>query len=189
MSRTTIQVTIDLLSEVIISSGHSIPGGENISLRLDASGRPYLPGSTLKGLLRESMENLLVWEGVQDETILPKLFGTEGHDIDDARRLVFGMQRLCGNEEWSVQRTFTKLTEERVAEPKKLRTASCLKRGLQFRGLIGCDEMDLVRVENALKAIKWIGLLRNRGFGGVKISTETVAMEKQAPVAEATCLH
>ena len=191
MSRRMIAVTINLCSEVIISSGHNTPGGEDISLRLDAAGRPFLPGSTLKGLLRESMENLLVWEGEQDETILPKLFGTEGSDIDDARRLIFGMQRLCGEGEWAVQRTFTKLTEDRVAEPKTLRTASCLKRGLCFSGLVGCDDQDLERVVNALKAIKWIGLLRNRGFGRVKvsISDDAVNLPKQGPVAEAACLH
>ena len=59
MSRIVVKVTMRLLSDTIFASGNSVPGGEDIALRLDSEGKPFLPGSTLKGLLRESLENYL----------------------------------------------------------------------------------------------------------------------------------
>lgn len=189
MTRCTINVKIELLSETIISSGHSIPGGEDISLRLNASGQPYLPGSTLKGLLRESMQDLLVWQGQPDDGRLEKLFGKEGHSTEDERRLVFGMLRLVEEEDPTMLRAFTKLTSERVAEKGSLRVASCLRRGLCLSGIVSCAEEDLELTQQALHAIKWIGLHRNRGFGRVRITTGQGSSTPLDPVPSATYLH
>ena len=51
----TIQVTMELLSDTIFGSGYSIPGGEDVAVCRDERGYPYFKGSTLKGLLRESL--------------------------------------------------------------------------------------------------------------------------------------
>lgn len=189
MIRCTINVRIELLSETIISSGHSIPGGEDISLRLNASGRPFLPGSTLKGLLRESMRDLMVWKKEENEDLLEKLFGKEGHSTEDERRLVFGMLQLKEADNPTMLRAFTKLTPERVAEKGSLRVASCLRRGLCLEGKVTCGEEDYQLTSEALQAIKWIGLHRNRGFGRVKITTEKEATGEQSPVSSARYLH
>lgn len=189
MNRICLQIRVELLSDTIISSGHSIPGGEDISLRLDAFGRPLLPGSTLKGLLRESMEDLLVWEGSEDATLLPALFGEAGNSVDDGRRLVFGMLRLCGEHALTGLRAFTELTEDRVTKPNSLRVASCLRRGLCFSGQLYCAEEDRQRVSDGLRAIKWIGLHRNRGFGRVRITVSEASRTVLQAVAAAACLH
>ena len=60
----TLDVTMELLSDTIFGSGFSIPGGEDIAVCQDENGYPYLKGTTLKGLLRESLENLIAWEAV-----------------------------------------------------------------------------------------------------------------------------
>lgn len=54
-----LQVRLELLSDTIFGSGHSIPGGEDIAVCQDENGYPYLKGTTFKGLLRESMHDLL----------------------------------------------------------------------------------------------------------------------------------
>lgn len=59
----TLRVTMELLSDAILGSGFSIPGGEDIAVCRDTNGYPYLKGTTLKGLLRESLENLTDWTG------------------------------------------------------------------------------------------------------------------------------
>ena len=59
----TIQVTMELLSDAIFGSGYSVPGGEDVAVCRDERGYPYFKGSTLKGLLRESLENLAAWTG------------------------------------------------------------------------------------------------------------------------------
>lgn len=72
-------VTMTLLSDAIFGSGMSIPGGEDISVKLDETGAPYLSGSTFKGLLRESVENWLNWEARADRAdVLEQLFGADG---------------------------------------------------------------------------------------------------------------
>ena len=58
-----LQVRLELLSDTIFGSGHSIPGGEDIAVCQDENGYPYLKGTTFKGLLRESMHDLLEWSG------------------------------------------------------------------------------------------------------------------------------
>ena len=61
--RITLHVQMRLLSDTNLGAGYSIPGGEDIAVCKDQNGYPYLKGSTLKGLLRESIENWLVWTG------------------------------------------------------------------------------------------------------------------------------
>lgn len=189
MTRCTINIKIELLSESIISSGHSVPGGEDISLRTDAYGQPYLPGSTLKGLLRESVQNLMVWQRQEDEGRIVQLFGKEGASTEDERRLVFGMLHLQNAENPTVLRAFTKLTSDRTAEKGSLRVASCLRRGLCFEGIVSCAKEDCDLIEAGLKGIKWIGLHRNRGFGQVRITTEQSSAAEKEIVRSAKYLH
>ena len=69
-------VTMELLSDAIFGNGCSIPGGEDISVKTDEDGLPYLSGSTWKGLLREETANLLEWQGTPDSAAtLAQLFG------------------------------------------------------------------------------------------------------------------
>lgn len=189
MSRCKIEAIVQLRSDTIIYSGHSIPGGEDISLRLDSYGNPYLPGSTLKGLLRESMQDLLVWQRSEDEALLTKLFGEAGRDTDDMRRLEFGMLHLAQIENPTIRRTFTALTEDRTPKEASLRIASCLRRGQSLHGDVYCAEGDAQLVCQALQSIKWIGLHRNRGFGRVAISTKIRSIEALKAIERAACIH
>ena len=75
--RVTLKLTLELLSDAIFGSGYSIPGGEDIAVYRDGAGHPYLRGSTCKGLLRESLANLLAWTG-GDESTLDAMMGEEG---------------------------------------------------------------------------------------------------------------
>lgn len=43
-----LQVRLELLSDTIFGSGHSIPGGEDIAVCQDENGYPYLKGTTFK---------------------------------------------------------------------------------------------------------------------------------------------
>ena len=109
MSLICMNIRLELRSDAMFSSGHSAPGGEDIALRVDQDGMPFLPGATLKGLLRESVRDCLRWTG-GDPAALTALFGLEGWQSGDAspdltagpggppgdpaRRLIFGDLRL-----------------------------------------------------------------------------------------------
>lgn len=180
MKKIMATLTMELLSDTIFSSGNSIPGGENIALRFDCYGKPVVPGSTIKGLLRESLINYLYWTNAYCQETVDALLGKEGRRQDDLhRRVNFSdltpEHELGEPEEWSRTRTFTKLSDG-VVETKTLRTASCLRQGLRFSGLIFCDKADLELLQNSFRAIGWAGLLRNRGFGHVRFELKEEAM-------------
>ena len=100
MTRIVVTIDMELLSDVIFSSGNSIPGGTDITLRTDSLGRPYVPGSTIKGLLREALGNYLCWTNTDPNADLQgelnALMGERGvRHIESERRLVCGDLRLA----------------------------------------------------------------------------------------------
>ena len=50
-----------------------------------------------------------------------------------------------------------------------LRECRCLRKGLIFYGTIECEQELEQFVEQVLSCIKWIGTMRTRGFGGIKL--------------------
>lgn len=177
MSRICVRLQMKLLSDTIFSSGNSIPGGEDIALRVDSSGIPFLPGSTFKGLLRESLGNYLCWKKCdRAEETLNALMGQEGLQATESeRRLVFSDFHMEEGDaeapDWAGLRAFTRL-ENGVVATGTLRTAACLRRGLTFSGLVFCGDEDYPSIRDSARAIQWVGLLRNRGFGHVRITAE-----------------
>lgn len=195
MSRICCDISIKLLSDTIFSSGNSIPGGEDIAIRLDPDGSPVIPGSTVKGLLREAVENYLCWTGGSEETLYA-LFGREGRKHQDAdRRLIFDNLKLTPapvrTEDWRSLRTFTKIGADGLVEDGSLRIAACLRKGLRFTGMLFLDSDDRPLLDTALKSLRWVGLMRSRGFGRVEAALTVHPREPVhfAPVENARFLH
>ena len=67
----------------------------------------------------------------------------------------------------------------------------CICRGQKFIGKIFCEEQDVSLVRESARGIKWLGTMRSRGFGHVKVIAEPVKAQKTAfPAVGAThCLH
>lgn len=187
-----IRYTMKLASETIFGCGYSVPGEEDISVCQDGQGYPYLRGSTLKGLLRESFENLVCWGcGTQQDT--EELFGVSGWSDtrEDRRVLVTDLtleDRPEDPEQCYTTRTSTSL-ENGVVKEGTLRTALCVRRGLTFAGTLTCGQGDAERLIQALQGIKWLGTLRNRGFGRVHmIVTGQEACAVTPSAVTGTCL-
>ena len=173
MSRMCCTITVKLLSDTIFSSGNSIPGGEDIALRTDAHGAPIIPAATIKGMLRESVENYLCWTGQDDVREVTALFGkTYRWQEDTRRRLVFSDLRLhtlpWEDTDWSSLRTFIRVRDG-MTDQGSLRMAACLDQGLVFSGLLLCDQEDFPLLETAVKGIRWAGLMHHRGFGSIEV--------------------
>lgn len=175
--RTELYITLELLSDAIFGSGYSVPGGEDIAVVRDDAGYPYIPGTAIKGLLRESMENWAAWTG---EDHISEILGEPGWEgVADGRRLTltpFTLQteegkRLPDPEDCFGSRAFTAM-EDGVVKEGTLRSAACVKRGLRFGGAVICAREDEELLTNALAGIKWAGAQRSRGFGRVRISAE-----------------
>lgn len=72
-------------------------------------------------------------------------------------------------------RTFTAIDDDGIVKKGSLRMARCVDKGLSFYSRIECPEKEQALIEETLGMIKWIGTMRNRGFGHVKISVVTEA--------------
>lgn len=192
--RVTLKLTLELLSDAIFGSGYSIPGGEDIAVYRDGAGYPYLRGSTCKGLLRESLANLLAWTG-GDESTLDAMMGEEGwNGITDERRIQLTDLTLCDKpadpESCFSMRTFTELKDGTVKEGS-LRTAACVRRGLCFAGQLCCAAEDAELIRQALAGIQWAGTMRSRGFGHIRVTAAEMPEEQNArsAVRQAVCLY
>lgn len=186
------RIKMTLLSDTIFGNGMSIPGAEDISVLTDESGFPYFKGGTLKGIFREELIRLLGFEGKNSEEIKREVSELLGYHGDDAvsrkRKLIFSDLKMSGNVRNIVKqeigadkpeevldilsnlRVFTKIGEDGIVEEGTLRIARCVNKGLIFYGEIKCDKQDEDLVKEVLGMIKYIGTMRNRGFGKVKLS-------------------
>lgn len=175
------KVTMVLLSDTIFGSGHSIPGGEDIAVRKDRNGYPFLAGETFKGLLRSEVENWLDWtQPERKEQVLLALFGESGcWTGNNASSPVFVTPFALQNgpaapEDCFSERAFTAM-EQGIVKRGSLRLASCVLRGLCFSGTVTCETEDdslLSLLDSALRCIKFVGTNRNRGFGRVRVQPE-----------------
>lgn len=180
MKQIVLNIRIELLSDTIFSSGNSIPGVADLGLRVDSQGRIYLPGATLKGLLRENLTNYLCWTGSGTQEDLNELLGTEGiRSPESPRRLVFSNLYPQQGQEKTAVRTFTAL-ENGVVKTGSLHTIICLTGGVVLTGMILCAEADKLLIQKSVQLLQWIGLKRNRGFGHVR---STVAGTDEIPAA------
>lgn len=179
------KIEMTLLSDAIFGNGMSVPGGEDISLLHDKNGFPYYKGTTFKGVFREELERYIEWTKVARpiESILGTstdnstkgrfIFSdfTLSQDVKDAVLKEIGEGRTSDVlDSVSDLRTFTSINDNGVADEGSLRMARCVKKGLVFYSEIKCDKEDETWVEEVLGMIKWIGTMRNRGFGKVSIS-------------------
>lgn len=178
------KIRLELLSDTIFGSGMSIPGAEDIALLHDGEGFPYLKGATFKGILREEAENYLNWtKQAQPEQWLESRFGKGGINPVDSPyhitvsdfTLPFVIQNQVKKEQINPEeiftslRTFTRL-EDGIASDGSLRIARCINKGFIFYGDIQCLPEDKELLSNIISCIKWMGSMRTRGFGRVKVS-------------------
>ena len=177
-----------LLSDTIFGNGRSIPGQEDISVLRDLDGFPYYRGSTFKGIFREELKRSLIWEKISEKKADEKcteMLGSEGSANQTGGNMVFSdivlsdrvkhevLKELHDDvtviEAFTHIRVFTKINDEGTADSGSLRSARCVNKGLIFYGCIKCENGDRKLVERTLSLIKWIGTMRNRGFGHVRI--------------------
>ena len=179
------KIRMELLTDTIMGNGMSVPGAEDISVLHDREGFPYFKGTTLKGIFREELERYKEW--TKGDFDVDELLGKSGDD-DAKGKLIFGDLHLSSGVRNAVLneigaerpmdildtmtniRTFTRINDNGIADEGSLRIARCVNKGLVFYGDIWCDETQRGLITEILGLIKWIGTMRNRGFGKIVIS-------------------
>ncbi len=183
------RIKMNIISDTIIGSGQSVPGAEDITILVDREGFPYYKGGSLKGIFREEYSNLLYWNNNTKADVKAKLFellGSNGFSTDadetklrftnfelsDAVKKVIRNEDITANEvtdAFTTVRTFTAIDNDNgMVKEGSLRQARCLKKGITLYGNITCSEEQEETVKEVLSLIKWIGSMRNRGFGRVE---------------------
>lgn len=186
------KIRMTLMSDTIFGNGMSVPGGEDISVLHDAQGFPYYRGSTFKGVFREMLVRYLEWNGAEDakaSEIVRKLLGRNGDTEMDSDKLVFSDFCIPGNvrsrvlneigddpdavlDSFTHVRTFTAIDESGTVKKGSMRVARCVNKGIVFDGTIRCGDPQSEMVKEVLTLIKWIGTMRNRGFGKIRIEVK-----------------
>lgn len=188
------KIRMQLMSDAVFGNGESIPGGEDISILSDENGFPYYKGGTFKGIFREEMGNYLAWTMPEkkESTVkaeMERLLGTGGDDkIHNPDKLVFSdftlsdyvkrqmLSEIGTGQEYSVLnalshvRTFTAISSDGTVQEGSLRQCRCINKGLNFYSEIKCSRKDEQLVRDVLSMVKWVGTMRSRGFGKVKLT-------------------
>lgn len=144
----------------------------------------------MKNIDREEVGTAIRKKSAQSEvrSISNRICGFSGDDGSFERKAVFEDFTLSPNlkhvmrkeigrkpelilESLTNLRTFTAMDPagSGVVKSGSLRMARCVNHGLVFYSEVHCSREDETIIREVLPLIKWIGTMRNRGFGKVKI--------------------
>ena len=186
---TNLQYKIEFFSPWHCGSGMTGGNDADYVPLVDRDGLPFVPGKTVKGLLREAAEALFEPEfvtrifGVADPRDAGKNFAgaavwSNAELPDEVRAQILARRQA---EHLRVNRYFVKIDANGQAEDKALRRGEFIV-PMTLTGTIGeVEDADVDRICECMGFVKRIGLQRSRGFGNCRIS-----LEKKLPAAAAT---
>lgn len=194
------KISLTTKSYLLVSSGEG-------SALIDAdvvyhkSGFPYIPARRVKGLLRESMQEILEISGYDDDFINLKLdifFGREGNKTTSGllkiKNLYLPQWESIKSELLKYKRNYafqpenirkhytseiaqTTIVDDGVAKDNSLRNYRLLKPGLTFEGALELNVEklsvdDQKLLDLSIANLRYAGTRRNRGFGKVKCTLD-----------------
>lgn len=174
---TTIKYKIEFFTDWNCSSGLTGNADIDIAALRDNDGFPYIPGKTIKGLLRDAAGNL-------GETSEEEIFGSskEKGDKTEMGKAYFSNAELNENVRKALKYdnekkaclfreiASTKIDRKTgVAEDNSLRKAEVVI-PLTLFGTIECEDAHKDTILKCMKFIKRLGMERNRGLGRCEIS-------------------
>jgi CRISPR/Cas system CSM-associated protein Csm3 (group 7 of RAMP superfamily) len=174
---------IEFLSDWHIGSGLDAGAdADNIVLK-DENNLPYIPGKTLKGLLKDALNEMANVGKVEKEQI-DEIFGSvTENNYTIAGKVFFKDAILSENEQKEIIENnlsdllyrniaSTKINKKGVAEKNSLRTIQVTIPVVLYSSIIlkenipGTEEL----FEKAFKWLRYIGVNRNRGLGRCSVS-------------------
>jgi CRISPR/Cas system CSM-associated protein Csm3 (group 7 of RAMP superfamily) len=193
-------VTISLESNCLLGSGEGWGSVVDADIVFDNIGLPYFPARRLKGCIRESAKEVLEMmecAGIKkfNKQQIDLAFGRPGET--DGANVIFNNLYLPNYKDvvswcsWALQefkcalspevivnsftniRQQTSINDKGIAEDKSLRTFRVLKSGLKFEGSV------MIKKENteilnllalSCSNLRYVGTMRNRGYGKVTCS-------------------
>lgn len=173
----TIKYEIEFFSNWLCGSGLAAGADVDALVIKDRNGLPYVPGRTLKGLLRDAATNLSV-----EKEIVSTVFGVSGDEDDHKTGCSFFGNATIPSVEYQyivenglaphLYQTFasTRIDENGIAKDNTLRkietVVPCKLEGEILNVPAGAEQT----IEYAMCFIKRMGTGRNRGYGRCKLS-------------------
>lgn len=169
--------TITFYTDWHCGSGLSSGADVDATVIRDANGLPYLPGKSLKGVLRE-MAQLLVDAGHYEQSLVDSCFGKSDADSQQIGELFFGNSVM--DVEGSIPDhlkpfLFRKLAATAIDDLSGTTTKGSLRKQevavpLTLVGELGGDsEPYQMLLTQAMGLVKGVGVNRNRGLGRCRI--------------------
>jgi CRISPR/Cas system CSM-associated protein Csm3 (group 7 of RAMP superfamily) len=188
----TVSLTIDITSFWHIGSGHGRGGDVDAVVLRDTAGLPYIPGKTIKGLLREAVQiaedngrlaagSVLEWFGksmdekAKSPEIRGKLWFDNAHiETQDRDVLVKNTELQAG---LYVSIASTKIdSESGVAKDETLRSREVVVPLTLQTHIHGPDDIGWVTIlKTALPLVRMLGVNRHRGLGRCSMTIQTEA--------------
>lgn len=188
-----IKYKIEFFSEWHCGAGLAAGADVDALVIKDRNGLPFVPGKTIKGLLREAVEELVAFRGMS-KSLLVTLFGNSadrnnkdgGQEIDTMQQgtvyftdaVLVEEHQLLIRQEHLQEFMFntvssTRLTDEGVAQKHSLRRIQTVLPCVLYGEIldIPTSEMKQLLIEG-LSMIKRLGVGRNRGLGRCLFTTD-----------------
>lgn len=173
-----IRYKIQFFSQWHCGSGLSAGADVDELVVKDRRGMPYVPGKTMKGLIREAVGDYMTFKG--DSSAVDANFGTEGEVTGSA----FFSDATLGEDEYNaivdggLQRflynkvTTTAIDEDGVAKDHSLHSLETVIPCTLVGTIEDVSENMAEIICKSLGLIKRIGLRRNRGLGRCNVTME-----------------
>ena len=186
MATEKIKYTITFLSDWHAGSGLGSGADADAVVLKDKDNLPYLPGKTIKGLLKDSLTDIMeVQPNLFDKKSIKKLFGmyVVSEKKSEKGTLFFSNAELSKAEKQSISKNMsaylyrnmasTSIGDNGVAENSSLRTIEvCIP--VVLEGYIdGLSRDDVKLFELAFKFLRHVGVNRNRGLGRCQFEIKT----------------
>lgn len=183
MEKETIKYTVTFLSDWHAGSGLSSGAEADATVIKDKVNLPYLPGKTIKGLLKDALMDMLDVSDSIDKNTIDLLFGKvdEKDNSTEAGKLFFSNAEIGKDEQIEISEEMSKnlyrinasttIDDNGVAKEGSLRTME-VTIPLSLHGEIisteDFKEHEIELLQNAMKWTRSIGSNRNRGLGRCK---------------------
>lgn len=184
MENKILQYKIDFFSSWHCGSGLSAGADVDALVVRDRDGLPYVPGKTVKGLVREAVEDFLAFRK-EDIRIVADLFGNaeDRNNLpqDEEGKMKQGILFFSNAELLPEQKQIildeqlkpflfdsvaaTRIAEDGIAMPHSLRRIQVVLPCTLYGQILDVSEESKILLQQAVKLIKRMGLARNRGLG------------------------
>lgn len=184
----TIKYQIQFHSYWHCGSGLAAGAGVDALVVKDADGLPFVPGKTIKGLLREAMEELHTWEGkeIDNDKDFLDLFGSNDEAEHISAKAFFSNAELKKNEQEAIKNE--KLQEhlykavsstaidatKGIAKEHSLRKIEVVVPCELYGEIYDVPDNIVEELTRAMGFIKTMGTNRNRGLGRCTIKKEEI---------------